>query len=223
VGFETVRQVLSAIPEFVLLLVTSIAGYVTSGIVMATIWIWEHKHARNLSWKACKWILLAFLLASCFSVWYSSRPGLKAVIEMKGSGNLTGFSVPVTFLVVQVRNSGVPSVATSWNLTVIDAVGKKHHGRPEAIMRTLSNGQTQSYSPQDALYEKGVRHGISQGDLITGILLYSFSDIDLQSLKRQENKFVLSFQDISGRQHIAQDDATEFSNEQWTYPGLGDR
>jgi hypothetical protein len=215
--------ILHAIPEFIIALVTSLAGYVTGGIVMACIWAWEHKHNRSISWRASRWVLWAFLLVSFFSVWYGMRPGLYAEIELRAAGENQTNHLSSVVMVVEVQNTGTPISIRSWLLKVMTPDGKQHDGISDKIsvpITVVVHKYTRTYSAADALYEKSFREPIQQGKIITGVLLYSFHDVSQQDLDNERTRYILTFLDMNGASHKAIDLAKDLTDHPKDYPGL---
>lgn len=81
---QTFLVALAAIPEFMVAVLTSLAGWLTGGIIGAVWWAWEH-WSGTTSWKAVKRGIAAFLLVACFSVWYEQRDTyIKSQVAVKG-------------------------------------------------------------------------------------------------------------------------------------------
>ncbi len=215
---------LRSVPDFIWDLLTNLAGYVTGGVVMAVIWVWEHKHNRNLSWKASKWVLRTFLATSCFSVWYSERPDLTAEIELKEWGSISDHSSAV-LLTVEAKNTAAPSVVTGWRLILKTHEGIDHKGTPIAITEPINllnadGAVIKTYSASDGLNEKAFRQPIQQGSAITGILRYYFPDLGVDALKDSGTKYILNFVDVRGKEHLAVDSAHDPEAGGLLFPGL---
>ena len=108
-------------------------------------------------------------------------------------------------MVVEVKNSGAPSIAERWKLLVtID--GKEYEPMGQEIPQPLKlktiTGQTITYSREDALYDKSVRNPIPRGGQITGVLQY-LVDIDKETAQRSGLKLKLTFVDIVGKSYTA--------------------
>lgn len=69
---EPLFAVLFAIPEFIGAVLSSWAGYVTGGLMMAIWWAWERRF-KEIDWKYARWPIIGFFVASFFSVWYEQR------------------------------------------------------------------------------------------------------------------------------------------------------
>jgi hypothetical protein len=222
---DQLLAVLWAIPDFVLAVVSSLAGYITGGVLMALSWIWEHKNQKNLPWRICRWGLAGFLLASFFSVWYSERPGLIAVLNgvYRGQEVVSGQIIPTALLLVEVRNSGAPSIATAWKMDVT-VNGKAIQGRSMAITKpvvlNVPGNPTRTYLPSNYLADKTVKQPIPQGGLVAGMLLIHFTSLNVTDLKAVPDSDIhVTFEDVKGRKYKAINKAHDRGID-LTYPGL---
>ena len=82
---QTLIDALSAVPDFVAGVVSSLAAYLMGGIIMALVWIWEHKYGKPTPWKVCKWGIVAFLFISIFSAWLEQRNAFRDASSIANS------------------------------------------------------------------------------------------------------------------------------------------
>jgi hypothetical protein len=74
---------LKDIYDFASSVLTSLPGYITGGVIVAIITVWERWKGRQIPWRHYKWALIAFVVVGCFTAWHSERekaqmiPGLK--------------------------------------------------------------------------------------------------------------------------------------------------
>ncbi|HEU4341221.1 MAG TPA: hypothetical protein VFU31_06595, partial [Candidatus Binatia bacterium] len=79
---ESLLTVLSAVPDFIIEVITSWAGYVTGGVIVAMWWAWKRGFSA-IPWRYVRLAIIGFLLASFFSVWYEQRSSfLKAADKL---------------------------------------------------------------------------------------------------------------------------------------------
>jgi hypothetical protein len=69
---QTLFKILSTIPEFIAEVLTSWAGYLTGGVIMAAWWVWERRFDA-IPWKYVRFAIVGFLLVAFFSAWYEKR------------------------------------------------------------------------------------------------------------------------------------------------------
>ncbi len=72
-NMEMFLDAISAVPEFVVAVLSSLAAYLMGGVIMAVVWAWEHKYGKPTPSKVCKWGIVAFLFISFFSAWLYQR------------------------------------------------------------------------------------------------------------------------------------------------------
>lgn len=217
---EDILSVLMAIPDFLWAIATSLAGYITGGVVMAMVWAWEHYKNRSLSWRACRYVLGAFLAVAIFSVWYGLRPRLYGEIENKNIGFRTDWNHPALLMVVQIVNTGQPTIAQHWHLKIKLRDGEYHDAENMAITSPVKTG-SMLWRPEDALYERAVKEPIPQGGQVIGVLEFRLNDVTLQEAQDRQNEFFLKFDDVTNHTFTAKDKAKDLSGDNPTkgYPG----
>lgn len=191
--------------------------------MIAAIWAWEHYNNRNISWEAAKWVPVSFLLASFFSVWYSSRPRLYAEIFSRISATTETKHV-VEVMAIELQNTGEATSIRSWLLEVTTPDKRKHRGSNSTLPDTISiqqgNNRPIIYHASDSIFEKAFRDPIQQGKILSGVLLVGFDDVSESELSDERSQFRLTFTDISGKSHEAVNKATR-KGTITLFPGLG--
>jgi len=66
-------DLLQAILEFFKIILSSWQGYLTGGVFVAIVSVWEHYSGHSISWSKYKWGVIAFLFISVFLAWYDQR------------------------------------------------------------------------------------------------------------------------------------------------------
>src|SRR3972149_8160284 len=62
-------EIINRIPNFLLLVFSSLWGYVTGGTVGLFIWIWEKYYKKEVDWRFIKYGFIAFLIVAFFMTW----------------------------------------------------------------------------------------------------------------------------------------------------------
>jgi hypothetical protein len=129
----------------------------------------------------------------------AAKPNLNARVESLmwgGTSNWEGSNPPnqlkaPIFTVVSIRNTGtIASIADDYKLS-LNINGITYTGTLEALDKlekfTLrSNGMCATYYGEDALAEKTIDSTIEVGANVTGIMIFTFHNLDNDVLKNEE-------------------------------------
>jgi hypothetical protein len=66
-------NLLQTVPEFIWFVLSFWQAYVTGGILIAIMSIWERYHKRSISWNKFRWIFIVFLFVSFFNAWHDQK------------------------------------------------------------------------------------------------------------------------------------------------------
>jgi hypothetical protein len=115
------------------------------------------------------------------------------------------------FLIVSVRNRGVPSIADNWQLTVSAPTGESVQAEGKFIPETQTiamidpstNRAIATYKGSDALYNKTVTQPIASGAMVRGVLEYVVHGIPLDKIQATGTAFEVTYSDSFGIPHTA--------------------
>jgi hypothetical protein len=112
-------------------------------------------------------------------------------------------------VVASITNLGQPTVVKNWTLRVkapnaerIEGVGRFIVPNKPVVLR-LASGETRRFSPNDALYNKGIAAPIQTGGEITGLILFDLKNTGQQDVWREGTVVELGFQDATGNSYLA--------------------
>lgn len=131
-----------------------------------------------------------------------NRPALALQGLQVGVGNSES-NEAVAFLIAAVSNTGAPSIADGWALTATVSGSREVQGEPQFINPTgninlaFAGGDTRTYSPDDALYNK-TAVPIQNGGKVPGILIFAFPGANVEDLRKPDTRFELSCTDVAG-------------------------
>jgi hypothetical protein len=229
---------------------------VTGGVVMGVIWLWSV--ISNAPFPRTPALLLAgaFVFWGTYRVWSEERrrnhvlsadvtelrkelerlttPDFTAIIKFRGigEGQVYDNQPPVTlaYFLVSVFNTGAPSIADNWVLTVI--VDGRRYATDGVIMHETwsladEHGRMTVYSRKDFLPEKTLIQPIPTGGQTTGIVAFAVRDIDREPLQRADIekrvRFRLTFTDIQGQGHEARDQTYKRRQDAGHYSGVDEK
>jgi hypothetical protein len=155
-----------------------------------------------------------------------SEPDFSASIDrvqtFEASGCLKPMQLPNSdpddvYLVVtaSIRNSGSPSIADGWSLSVQPLFGPilKPEGLylPDTISLVTPDGKrTMSYLGKDGLYNKALEHPVGQGAFVRGLLMYRVKGSTVPVLSQPGTTYELTYADILGHAQTIQ----------WIWPAI---
>lgn len=193
-----------------------------SAIVSLGVAVWLRlKHKPDISDAPFRIIGAVCVLLACFLAWRgehtarvkaeSQKPNLVGVIDQKVAGFSPELNSTQVFLIVSVINLGTPSIAQGWHLTV------ECRGHtlgpfvpwfiPEGLRVNRDSGASVIFRRADALYDK-VMVPIPQGGLVRGWIRFVVPGSESDNLRRA-SRWRLRFEDVTGREVIAEDRATD--------------
>jgi|SRR5580704_1443059 hypothetical protein len=98
----------------------------------------------------------------------------------------------------QIRNSGMPSKATGWSLTVTPRGGTQAAARYETIPKELTFGDPpQTLRASEGLADKVLKKALAYGQVASGRLLF-YVHLPLATVQDPATKLTLTVQDIAG-------------------------
>ena len=136
------------------------------------------------------------------------KPKLEGLLISLSAGEAVTPSVgtstnPVVVVMVQVFNSGSPSVIRNWQLKAMGIGDQTVYGKtpyPEpAHIYSINNGETNSdYSLNDSLRLKTSESAIGHGESRQGFVTFIFPGINKDFLVASTTSYILTFQDVIG-------------------------
>ena len=153
----------------------------------------------------------------------SRLPKLRATIEQIAVGQPAALPDHASiFLLVSVVNTGAPSIADKWKLTV-EFNDQKFTPRPtfqsQPITLTHADGSEVTYPIGQALYDVSVKEPIATGGRIIGALFFLVPINFRTAQKAQQKKYRLTFEDVWGTEYEAENRATTKGGPLFFYPG----
>ncbi len=131
-------------------------------------------------------------------------------------------------IVASIKNTGAPSVAAAWTLSVTipgDIKRQAEHMVAPEILQLLPTaiprGQAIQYFPEDALYEKAVKAPIPTGGLISGHLLFKLNGIKCETVENPGTIVSLGFKDVLEKPYSDTKKLGTARRGEVTIPGLG--
>ena len=193
-------------------------------------WMWHQQPPRGewMYWLAGFPVLLVFWAAVSYAARSGDRPNLTATIDriqVMKAGQITRdpeYSHYIgLLLVVAVRNSGTPSIADQWKLSISLAGSKARVEAkgimipPNLIMNVIDEVTKKAiqYVGADALYNKTVLAPIPTGAMVRGLMLCFVDGLAEAALSSPGTQYHLSFIDILGKRR----------NLEYTWPAVVNR
>lgn len=191
-----------------------------SGIVGVCLWAfgaWVEPVPISLRWSFLVLAAPAVVIA-CFLGWLKRQPQLIGQIDQTILGQPSGSPTStLVVLVVNVRNTGMPSIVHEWEIHIELGDGRKIKGINEVVgnrplfqdsgpARIIVPGQEPSVpvarriTEEDAMYNKA-KHPIPSGGMIRGFLVASFPGIPQKEFCSPETKIIVKFTDVWERRH----------------------
>jgi hypothetical protein len=169
-------------------------------------------------------MLVAIDLASFMSR-TSDRPNLQVGIDIVivGIPPQDEDSTAIT-LIAHVTNTGAPTIAERWSLTVVLADGQKIPARSEYIRDQLvlnrNTGPPLIYHGKDALYNKTVQAPLPKGGIATGLLFFVIKNTKKTVIYNPTTKLILTCNDAYGREYSTEKPISVISSEPMYVPGM---
>jgi hypothetical protein len=186
--------------------------------VRTVLWMWHQSVPRGelIYWAAGFPVILVFWAAVSYATKSTAQPQLSATIDrihVMGAAQITSAPEHAHYVallfVISVKNSGTPSVADRWKLSIslagakgdLEAIGIAI--QPNSIMQVNDNVTKKAinYVGVDALYNKAVMTPISTGAIVRGLLLWIVDNVSEAALTSPGTQYHLSFVDILGKVH----------------------
>lgn len=176
-------------------------------------------------------LFLAFLSAG----WLSQREKQSHVASFEpsllyintGEGTREGRRVPIALAIVNVTNTGEPSVIREVRLTGKAPNGNTIQGEPLLLLPkievTYLDGSRETVWGQDALFVKGQAHPIQRGDSVCGWVLFDFPGVSRDALKVIGTIYTLTVRDVWHRPYTSRLTYTGETPVILNYPGMRPR
>lgn len=184
------------------------------GSLVTRLWLWFTSIPLDRRRELAFWLLTPLtilVVLSTFSYLVSPKsetPNLSATIDRVNSGIVDTNEGPTTYLTIiaSIRNTGAPSIAEKFTLTVHPPKGGLIKGilqlYPDNFVLKYLSGKTETLYGMDALDYKAAQP-IPRGGMVRGRLFYLFPKFPLQSIEVPGVKLELSFTDVHGKQYAA--------------------
>jgi hypothetical protein len=109
-------------------------------------------------------------------------------------------------LVLNVRNTGTPSMAECCDLAVTIPgapnviTGERLAFPPSLTLKNADNTKVIAiYTSQDALYDKLGTKPIMTGEMVRGVVMYGIRGVTYEALSNPGVKYVISLKDVTGK------------------------
>lgn len=180
--------------------------------LMTRLWFWFISISLDKRKELTFWLLTPLtilVILSTFSYLVSPKseiPNLSATIDRVNSGLVNTNEGPTTYLTIiaSIRNTGAPSIAEKFTLTVHPPKGGLIKGilqfYPDNFVLKYSTDKTEILYGKDALDYKAAEP-IPRGGMVRGHLFYLFPKFPLQSIELPGVKLELSFADVLGKNY----------------------
>lgn len=195
-----------------------------SGGIGLAVTIWLRIRGKDVSSKVF-WSIAAFaLLLACFFAWRDDHialkrtekeltqekdpktPRLSGRIEQVKVGKSTDGNYTQILILLSVRNTGAPSIAEGFDLTIKSADFEAHDNPTEIpkdyTVLPVDKSPKVVLNPQDEISPKTLSP-IERGSLERGWLRYVLEDVRLERIWRPGMTYTVSFADISGKTYSA--------------------
>jgi len=223
------------------LIAAGVQGFVLWMIARVMLWAWRKK-------PPSEWLFLVAVLLGSFLLFgllgavvgTDKLPKLKGQIllvnagEMRYTPALTPKAVPrdagVAQLVVAISNTGAPSIATDYTLTIKFASGVTKIGQSVAIPNEglrmphkagQAGGVSETIYREDHLPRKTIQP-IPKGGSVQGILLFAVEGATMQDLRSIGTSYHLEFKDLWGALYTVDVQNTGIADVLMDFPGLRD-
>jgi hypothetical protein len=210
--------------EFLWAVATNWATWTTGGLVVALLWLWSTLRQVPISRKIGIVVAVLFLLLAFFKAWQEQKHLAVSAQEELSKRFKPNFScrfdrwmfapsgsIPpanpdkppksYVFVEVTIGNSGAPSIAGAYRLSLMTGDGKVHRGVGQLFsnMPVIGDEHGVKLYRDDCLFVKQATEPIATGAIRPGWVAFSFSE-EMQDLL---NKTImdLSFEDITGEEH----------------------
>jgi hypothetical protein len=202
------------------------------------LWAWGKKPPREWIFWGCS-IVAFFLLVTVVSsvLGTDKRPRLKARIlgvmvgDMQYVPKITPKDSPrgagLVNLVVEISNTGAPSIATDYTLTITFPSGAKKVAQQIAIppkgftMPHISSGASETFYAEDYLPRKTIQP-IPKGGCVQGIMVFMVQGASMGDLKAIGVNHHLEFKDLWGASYYADIQNNGMEDNLMAWPGIRD-
>jgi hypothetical protein len=206
-------------------------AYATGGVIAMAVGLYERLTEKHLSKRVYAGLFVfTFLFAAFFLAWrdehkavenlkleveqtkkaldserQNNAPQLSAEIEeiIFGAPQDGNTSRAFVFILLTIRNTGSPSVATSWWLHLkskdLDLTIPPTQ-LPDEFKTTDQNGYPVVFHGKEAIYEKAMQP-IQRGSIVRGWAGYIVQGVTLKQLSSSETEYTVTFFDVIKRPH----------------------
>ncbi len=196
-------------------------------VFSAPVWAlcrWGFGLLRTIGQNIAFWLTVPLILSAATLLWFSPvapvpapTPDLLGSIDAVNVFQSNECQTPMPYpnndpddvyllIAANVRNSGSPSIADNWSLTInslskgsITPEGFQLSDSGTMVLTDPTTKQQFPYSGHDALYEKAFDSPVGQGAVVRGILLYRIKGFAPADITHPGTDYKLSFTDILGK------------------------
>jgi len=183
----------------------------------------------------CSWLAVFSLTILFGHGQVAEKPNLKAHIDSLmwgGTSSWAGISNPPDqlkspiFTVVSIRNTGaMDSIADGYKL-ILRLGGRTYTGELESLGKAdrfalHANGLCATYYGEDSLLQKTINNPIQVGASVTGIMIFTFKNLDKDALKEEDYlDITLQFGDVNGDMHSISEKRLARNPSSLSIPGI---
>jgi hypothetical protein len=167
--------------------------------------------------------LIAIVVIGAY--FYFRQPPLTGDIDATWIGDGAALRTrSYTLFAVRIRNRGPATALDNWVLKAKIPSGLISTARSILITSDITLGPGgRTFHPSDDLREKAAQP-LQTGQILEGVILFTFSDVDLETLHNPLTEFMLSFKDVERNQYelkvIPGEHPLSLDDKQISFPGI---
>lgn len=228
-------ELLSDFGAFVLAFLGHWQSYMTGGIVLAIVAVYERLTTKTVSRRTVGFGLVAFTVAAFFTAWREQHEAAKAehAEVTRLTSQLNAMSTPrltaaidftsharggprnkdlIVGVFATISNTGAASIAKEFRVIFLAADGKATNGEMVVLPRDKltmgdSRGKNIELSSSNFLPRKAIANPIPTGGAVTGFILVLVRNVTHEDFTREGAHVILEFNDVNGTRHEAQSHA----------------
>lgn len=231
-----VQQILSGLTLAALVQAT-VQTLIMSLIFRLLLLAWGKKPPKEWAFWGASFVAFFLLVTICSAVLGTDKlPKLRGQVlavlagEMQYTPMVAPKSAPqdagFVNLVVAVSNTGAPSIATEYQLTVTFASGETKTGQAIAIPtkgmkfpHKGDGGPAEIFYPEDQLARKTIQP-IPKGGCVQGLLMFVISGASMQDLRAIGTSYRLEFKDLWGAPYVTEIKNAGMQDVMLDWPGI---
>src|SRR6266481_696 len=218
-------ELLEDIARFIWAVMSMWQAYMTGGIVIASLGIYERITNKTISLRTFIIGVAAFLLVAFFMVWrdqYRARVDAEKNLEVNLVGSIDYvYATPVgshtlVFVLMTITNKGAPSAVVGWRLSVksnnFEVKDVPFAQIPDVFRVQRAEGDISAiFHGKECLCEKTVTQ-VQRGDFRAGYIAFAIDGDHASDIVSSGTTIAVSFKDYAGHVYSTKSDMTAKSN-----------